>query len=133
MSDLPVVYGGPFSDETDAITREINIAKQMKRKPNFDAVVKDWETISQGALDFIKVEGQPDETQPVGVVYQNVLFETDPEPVYEVPKVMGDIEMPPPLAGFIPVETFVAPEEDIFEEEKVPTPTEVFGEGTTTE
>ena len=129
MADLPVVYGGPYAHETDAIRREINVAKEMDRKPNFDEVVKDWTEISQGAIEYLKVNGEPEIIDGPSQLFQNVLFEVEPEPVYVVEKVVGDIEMPPPLAGFSPVITFkeeppvvdetdfVAPAEPIIVEE----------------
>jgi hypothetical protein len=118
LKDLDVVYGGPYGHETDAITREINLAKETDRKPDFDAVTKDWESISQGALEFLKAEGNPDETPAVSdYVFQNVLFEEEAELPYTPEKVEGDIIMPAPLEGFIPVETYVESELPVVTEE----------------
>lgn len=66
LADIPVVYGGPFADETDSLQAEINKAKDESRRPNFSKTTENWETISAGAKkwlkereDFITVEAEP--------------------------------------------------------------------------
>jgi hypothetical protein len=116
--DLPVVYGGPYNNEIDALTNEINLAKGMDQKPNFDNAIKGWDSISQGALNFIKVNGEPEIVDFEPQFIESVLFDTIPEQDYQPEKVVGDIDMPAPLEGFSPVETFEASDEPIFEDEE---------------
>jgi hypothetical protein len=61
-----VVYGGPYADETAAIT-----AESQKEKPNFDELTKEWKTISNGALAYIEQVQLPIKA-PVGKFIQNV-------------------------------------------------------------
>lgn len=86
MADLlreNAVYGGPYLDESTAI-----IAESEKEKPDFAALVKDWDTISSGALDFIDQVQKPVE-QPVGPFIENFVEEEAPAeetaPVEEAP------------------------------------------------
>lgn len=119
VKDLEVVYGGPFAHEGDTILSEVNVAKAEEREPDFDKLTENWETISAGALAIIvDSKGEPDESIDPAVQRnaENVDLTTVVE--FSHPEVVqGDIVMPPPLEGFIPVVTFEAPEEDIFDED----------------
>lgn len=42
------IYGGPYAHENEAI-----IAEAQKKKPDFDRLIKNWNTITQGALEVI--------------------------------------------------------------------------------
>jgi len=75
-----VVYGGPYADETAAIT-----AESQKEKPNFDELTKEWKTISNGALAYIEQVQLPIKA-PVGVFIENVKFEEKEE--VEIPAVV---------------------------------------------
>lgn len=44
----PMVYGGPYNQESSAITLE-----STKETPDYDTLVSSWKTISQGAVAFI--------------------------------------------------------------------------------
>jgi hypothetical protein len=74
-----VVYGGPYAAESNAI-----IAESRKEKPNYDALITDWETVSNGALAFIEKNKEGFE-KPVGEFVENVIIEHPDEP--EVPPV----------------------------------------------
>lgn len=73
------VYGGPYVHETDAIT-----AESLKEKPDYDALIADWETISDGAERYIVQLSEPVEL-PVGDFIQNVVFDEAEEA--EIPEV----------------------------------------------
>ena len=60
------IYGGPYAHETDEITLE-----SSKEKPNYDRLISDWKSISQGALDYIESLKQPLE-DPIGKFVNNV-------------------------------------------------------------
>lgn len=73
------VYGGPYAQESNAI-----IAESRKEKPNYDALISNWETISAGALAFIEKNKEGFE-KPVGEFVENVIIEHPSKP--EVPPV----------------------------------------------
>jgi hypothetical protein len=66
-----VVYGGPYADETDAITLE-----SSKETPDYDGLISDWKTVSQGAVDYIASLKKP-LVIPVGVFVNNVEVDYD--------------------------------------------------------
>lgn len=66
------VYGGPYADESAAIT-----AESLKEKPDYDALVKDWNTLSEGAEAYIQKLCDGIES-PVGEFVRNVVFIEQP-------------------------------------------------------
>lgn len=60
-----VVYGGPYAGETDPITFE-----SSKEKPDYDGLISEWKTISQGAVDYIASLKKPEPVKD-GVFVQN--------------------------------------------------------------
>lgn len=68
------VYGGPYLHESEAI-----IAESRKETPDYDALIKDWDSISQGAEAFIVKLSEGFE-KPVGVFVENVKEEEVQEP-----------------------------------------------------
>lgn len=75
-----VVYGGPYANEADAITKE-----SLKENPDFAELTKDWKTISQGAKDYIEQVQKPVE-KPEGVFITN--YVEDEKEEVEVPAVV---------------------------------------------
>lgn len=65
------VYGGPYSQESDAITLE-----SSKKKPNYDQLISGWKTVSQGALDYIASLESPVEREE-GPFVDNVKIDYD--------------------------------------------------------
>lgn len=71
MKQPTIVYGGPYAHETDAITLE-----SSQEKPNYDRLISEWNTISQGAHDYITSLKNP--VDPiVGVFVENVKVDYD--------------------------------------------------------
>jgi hypothetical protein len=110
ISDLPVVYGGPFADETDALQQEINVAKVEERRPNFSKITANWESISAGTKkwlkereDFIVVEPEP--------IVENVVIDYDKQDNF-VPAV-EDTDTSP-NAGLTSAGAYAADDSDIF-------------------
>jgi hypothetical protein len=72
------VYGGPYLAESEAI-----ITESRKEKPNYDELIANWETISQGALAFIEKQKEGF-SKPVGEFVTNVVIKEEPEEPEEV-------------------------------------------------
>ena len=68
------VYGGPYSQETDAIVEE-----SLKKKPDYEKLISGWKTVSQGALDFIASQPHKEPESPEGPFVENVKIEYDKE------------------------------------------------------
>ncbi len=85
MAKAKVVYGGPYSQETDAITLE-----SSKEKPDYTALTSDWKTISQGALDYIQSLIHPEKPKD-GPFVNNAVFKEE-EPVEEEKK-SNDVDL----------------------------------------
>lgn len=61
----PVVYGGPYNQESTSLTIE-----STKDKPEYDQLISTWKTVSQGAVAFIEQLKAPKE-EPVGPFVNN--------------------------------------------------------------
>lgn len=105
VADIPVVYGGPFADETDVLQAEINQAKAEGRRPNFSKVTENWISISAGTKqwlkereDFITVDPEP--------IVENVQvdYENPDEPSLNITPDVVDTDSSPDstTAGFVP-------------------------------
>lgn len=70
------VYGGPYSQESDAITLE-----SAKKSPNYSHLISGWKTVSQGALDFIASLENPVAPED-GPFIENVKVDYDKEDNY---------------------------------------------------
>ena len=66
-----VVYGGPYSQESDAITLE-----SAQEKPDYDNLISGWKTISQGAVDYIASLKKPAKEKD-GPFINNVVIDYD--------------------------------------------------------
>lgn len=102
-----IVYGGPYADESAAITKE-----SQKENPNFAELTKDWKTISQGAVNYIEQVQKPIE-KPVGTFISNVQEE---EKEVEIPAVVP-FTAPDEVASDPDATVSTAPEETSEEEQ----------------
>jgi hypothetical protein len=48
------IYGGPYAHESEAILEEAK-----KKKPNFERLIQNWNTITQGAVEAIEAAKNP--------------------------------------------------------------------------
>jgi hypothetical protein len=71
------VYGGPYAQESDAIT-----AESLKKKPDYERLISGWKTVSQGALDFIASQPHKEPEAPEGPFVENVKIDYDKEDTY---------------------------------------------------
>lgn len=65
----PMVYGGPYNQESSAITVE-----STKDEPDYDTLVSSWKTISQGAVAFINDLKNPKPIKPGPFVENAVVY-----------------------------------------------------------
>lgn len=56
MTGPTVIYGGPYSHESEAI-----VAESQKETPDFDGLIAGWNTITQGALEALEHAKNPPE------------------------------------------------------------------------
>jgi hypothetical protein len=82
LSKDDAVYGGPYLDESTAILTEAR-----KDEPDFEKLVSDWDTISNGALRLIDTVQNP-KPKPVGPFVEN--FKDDSTLVFIEPPVSLD-------------------------------------------
>lgn len=81
MAKAKVVYGGPYSQESDAITTE-----STKENPDYTQLTADWKTISQGALDYIQSLIKPKTPKP-GPFVNNAVIDYENEKTLDIPDV----------------------------------------------
>lgn len=118
-----IVYGGPYANEADAITKE-----SLKENPDFAELTKDWKTISQGAKDYIEQVQKPVEKRE-GVFISN--YVEDEKEEVEVPAVVpfitpdevvtdpdATVETEPETEAPVEEETPVEEEQTVSEEEQ---------------
>jgi hypothetical protein len=89
------IYGGPYEHESAAITEE-----SQKKKPNYERLIRGWNTITQGALAYIDSLENPVEPKS-GKFSENSRISKE------------EAENPP----VPPVTLYVTPDEDIIDQD----------------
>ena len=89
------IYGGPYAHESAAIIEE-----SQKKRPNYERLIRNWNTITQGARDAISALENPVEPESGKFVTNSKISKEEAE----------NPEIPP-------VTLYTTPDEDIIDQD----------------